>query len=61
MKTGLAWQIKFGLAVPVGDRFDMDAGIRYQRLGQPGNSGAEFDILGEVRNTEYRLGVLYKY
>jgi opacity protein-like surface antigen len=61
MKTGLAWQIKFGLAVPVSDRFDVDAGIRYQRLGRPGNSGAEFDMLGEVRNTEYRLGALYKY
>ena len=61
MKTDLAFQIKFGLAMPLNDRFDIDAGMRYQRLGRPGNKGAEFDILGGVMNVEYRLGIMYRY
>lgn len=61
VKFGLAYQIKFGMAIPFGEKFDLDLGIRYQALGRPNNVGTGFNISGNITNTEYRIGVLYRY
>jgi opacity protein-like surface antigen len=60
-RFNFAYQGLAGLTFVLSERFDLDFGIIWQNLGKVGNRVDHFDIVGNVTNLEYRIGVAYKW
>ncbi|MDR0449522.1 MAG: porin family protein [Rickettsiales bacterium] len=56
-----SYQVKLGIIVSTGTRFDLDASVKFQSLGRTGNEGPDFALVGNVQNIEPRIGFLYKF
>jgi opacity protein-like surface antigen len=53
--------VKFGAAYILSDRFDLDFTLKLQNLGKSQSKGPEFNVIGDVTQTEFRLGLIYKF
>ena len=60
-KIDFTYQVNFGAAVILTERFDLDLNLKLQNLGRSGSTGPYFSMIGDISLVELRLGVAYKF
>jgi len=60
-KVDFTYQLKFGAAMFLTERFDLDFDLKLQNLGRSGSTGPDFSIIGDISLVEFRLGAAYKF
>ncbi|MCL1892559.1 MAG: outer membrane beta-barrel protein [Alphaproteobacteria bacterium] len=60
-KVDFTYQAKFGAAMLLTERFDLDLNLKLQNLGRSGSAGPDFSMVGSISLVELRLGIAYKF
>ena len=60
-RFNLAWYAKAGLTFGLSEKFDLDLNVKFQNLGRAPNRVGVFNIVGNVTNLQFAVGVAYKW
>lgn len=60
-RTNLSYMTRAGILFKLNDRFDLDFNAKYQNMGRVKNKIPVYDIDGDIKNIEFRGGLLVKF